>query len=293
MNETVAREVLLESANPLGLEGIEYVEYQTSRPQALGHVLELMGFRPVARHRSREVLLYRQGDMNIIVNAHAGSAGAPPEHPRLAALALRVRDAGAAHRRALELGAWDVPVRVQPMELHIPAVHGVGASRLYFVDRWREFSIHDVDFVPVPGVDPRPPALAGLHWFGIVQYVGLERTEDWVAFYGSIFGFQVMGEDRETGVLPSGCVLRSPEGSLHLQLVEPAGDMVDSEEWLQRVAFGAADVPAAAAALAARGVQFVDTARVHVDARGALTQSWLGGLMFELVHHDAAGAAAA
>ena len=286
-DEIAQREVVGQGDNPLGLEGIEYVEYQTSRPQALGHVLELMGFRPVARHRSREVLLYRQGPMNVIVNAHSSSTGALGEQPRLAAVALRVRDAGAAHRRALGLGAWDVPVRVQPMELHIPAIHGVGASRLYFVDRWREFSIYDVDFVPIPGVEPRPPALAGLHWFGIVQYIGLGRTEDWVGFYRSLLGFELMGEDRETGVLPSGCVLRSPDGSLHLQLIEPAGDLLDGEEWLQRVAFGAADVPAAAAALRANGVQFVDTATLHVQTRGALTQSWLGGLMFELVHHAA------
>jgi 4-hydroxyphenylpyruvate dioxygenase len=86
-------------------------------------------------------------------------------------------------------------------------------------------------------------------------------------------------------VLPSGCVLRSPDGSLHLQLIEPAADLADGDEWLQRVAFGARDVPAAAAALRARGVQFVDTATLHVQPRGALTQSWLGGLMFELVHH--------
>jgi 4-hydroxyphenylpyruvate dioxygenase len=285
MQDVVEREVQLAGTNPMGLEGIEYVEYQTARPQGLGQVLELMGFRPVARHRSREVLLYRQGPMNVIVNAHTTAAGLPPEQPRLAAIALRVRDAGAAHRRALELGAWDVPVRVQPMELHIPAIHGVGASRVYFVDRWHEFSIYDVDFVPVPGVDPRPPALAGLHWFGIVQYIGLARTADWVAFYRSVFGFEVMGEDRETGVLPSGSVLRSPDGSLHLQLIEPAADLADGDEWLQRVAFGARDVPAAAAALRARGVQFVDTATLHVQPRGALTQSWLGGLMFELVHH--------
>jgi 4-hydroxyphenylpyruvate dioxygenase len=287
MNEAVEREALTEGENPLGIEGVEYVEYQTGRPQALGHVLELMGFSPVARHRSREVLLYRQGAMNVIVNAHAATGGAPPEHPRLTAVALRVRDAAAAHRHALDLGAWDVPVRVQPMELHIPAIRGVGSSRIYFVDRWREFSIYDVDFVPVPGVDLHPPALAGLHGFGVVQYIGLERTQDWIAFYRSILGFELMGDDRETGVLPSGCVLRSPDGSLHLQLIEPDSVVEDGGEHFQRVAFGAPDVPAAAAALRARGVHFVETERLHVEVRGALTRSWLGGLMFELVHADA------
>jgi 4-hydroxyphenylpyruvate dioxygenase len=261
------RESLADSANPLGMEGIEYIEYRSARPQALGQVFELMGFRPMARHRSREVLLYRQGGMNVIINAHAGSGGhsSPlPESPVIAAIALRVRDAAAAHRRALDLGAWDVPVQVAPMELHIPAIHGVGASRVYFVDRHKEFSIYDVDFVPIPGVDQRPPALAGLRWFGFVE----------------------LGEDRETGVLPNGRVLCSPDGSLQLQLIEPDPLADDGDERLQRVAFGADDVPAAAAALKARGVQFIETPRVHVEARGALTQSWLGGLMFELVHQS-------
>ncbi len=287
MNSPSDREALADVSNPMGLEGIEYIEYRTARPQALGQVLELMGFRPVARHRSREVLLYRQGPMNLIINAHAGSGGhaaSLPETPVIAALALRVRDAAAAHRRALELGAWDVPIQVEPMELHIPAIHGVGASRIYFVDRHREFSIYDVDFVPIPGVDPRPPALAAMRWFGIVQYIGPERTADWVAFYRELFGFTELGEDRETGVLPSGTVLASPDGSLQLQLIEPDPLADDGLERLQRVAFGAPDVPAAAAALRARGVNFVETAQLHVDTRGALTQSWLGGLMFELIH---------
>ena len=300
MTPTEDREALADASNPMGLEGIEYIEYRTARPQALGQVLELMGFRPLARHRSREVLLYRQGSMNVIINAHAGdtvrapmgAGGHPtplPEVPAIAAIALRVRDAAAAHRRALELGAWDVPVQVAPMELHIPAIHGVGATRIYFVDRHREFSIYDVDFVPIPGVDPTPPALAGLRWFGVVQYIGPGRTADWIEFYGALLGFVELGAERETGVLPNGRVLLSPDGSLQLQLIEPDPAAGDGDERLQRVAFGADDVPAAAAALRARGVQFVETARLHVDTRGALTQSWLGGLMFELVH--ATGAA--
>lgn len=290
MNQPPDREALADTSNPMGIEGVEYIEYRVSRPQALGQVLELMGFSPVARHRSREVLLYRQGDMNVIINAHAGSgtrAAPAPEVPAIAAIALRVRDAAAAHRRALDLGAWDVPVQVAPMELHIPAIHGVGASRIYFVDRHREFAIYDVDFMPIPGVDAKPPAVAGLRWFGIVQYIGPERSEDWIAFYRELFGFEELGDDRETGVLPTGRVLKSPDGSLQLQLIEPDPLVTDGTERLQRIALGAPDVPAAAAALKARGVHFVETQSLHVDVRGALTQSWLGGLMFELIHVDA------
>ncbi|MFN9448973.1 MAG: VOC family protein [Rubrivivax sp.] len=291
MNAPLPRESLSDARNPMGLEGIEYVEYRTARPQALGQVLELMGFKPVARHRSREVLLYRQGAMNVVVNAHAGRSGhepSLPETPVLAALALRVRDAAAAHRRALALGAWDVQVPVAPMELHIPAIHGVGASRIYFVDRHREFSIYDVDFVPIPGVDAHPPAVAGLRWFGLVQYIGRGRTADWVAFYQELFGCTELGADRRTGVLPSGCVLASPEGELQWQLIEPqegdVGSDEDGTERLQRVALGTPDVTAAVAALRQRGVQFVETEHLHPQARGALTQGYLGGVMVELVH---------
>ncbi|MDP3311297.1 MAG: 4-hydroxyphenylpyruvate dioxygenase, partial [Polaromonas sp.] len=180
------RESITEPANPLGLDGIEFIEYATSKPQALGQVLEMMGFRPVARHRSREVLLYRQGAIHVIVNAHATALAegtSPDGKPVIAAIALRVRDAATAYRRALDRGAWAVPSRVEVMELNIPAVHGVGTSRIYFVDRYDKFSIYDVDFVPIPGVDPHPPAIAGLHFFGVVQNIGNDRADDWTEFY--------------------------------------------------------------------------------------------------------------
>ena len=289
MPATVDREAIAEQPNPLGLAGIEFVEYATSRPQALGQVLETLGFRPVARHRSREVLLYRQGTMNIVINAHDGarpSSVAPTETPVISAVAFRVRDAAAAYRRALDRGAWAVPVQVEVMELHIPAIHGVGASRIYFVDRSDAFSIWDVDFVPIPTVDKHPPAIAGLHWFGLVQYIGSERMEDWCEFYRELFGFERLQDTQRFGILPKGHILRSPCGSFYWQLIEPEPGLVEAEgeESLQRVGLGTPDVPAAVAALRARGVSFVEADELHTEARGALTVAQLGGLMFELVH---------
>ncbi|MDO9285638.1 MAG: 4-hydroxyphenylpyruvate dioxygenase [Aquabacterium sp.] len=289
------REALGTVPNPLGLHGIEFIEYATSRPQALGQVLEMMGFRPVARHRSREVLLYRQGGMNVVINAHVGDRPnnrAPTETPVITAVALRVRDAAAAYRRALDRGAWAVPTQVEVMELNIPAIHGVGASRLYFVDRWQDFSIWDVDFVPIPTVDPRPPAIAGLHWFGIVQYIGTDRMDDWTEFYRELFNFDELPDAQRFGILPKGRILRSPCRSFYLQLIEPEPGIVDAdleragEESLQRMGLGAPDVPAAVAALRARGVEFVEASDLHTEQRGALTTSWLGGVMFELVHDE-------
>ena len=285
------RESIADATNPLGLAGIEFIEYSTAKPQAFGQVLEMMGFRPVARHRSREVLLYRQGEMNIIINAHAGGLPRtvqPNETPVIAALALRVRDAASAYRHALDRGAWAVPVEVEVMELNIPAIHGVGASRIYFVDRTRDFSIYDVDFIPIPTVDMKPPALTGLHWFGVVQYIGNDRMDDWAEFYGELFGFKPLPDAQRYGILPKGRVLASPCGSFYLQLIEPEPGILDVEgdESLQRVGLGTPDVLASVKALRERGVGFVESQGVHSETRGALTQSYLGGAMFELVHDE-------
>ncbi|MDE2452198.1 MAG: 4-hydroxyphenylpyruvate dioxygenase [Burkholderiales bacterium] len=287
------REALVEADNPIGLDGIEYVEYATSAPQAVGHVLEMMGFRPIARHRSREVLLYRQGDMNIVVNAHPGvvrGGKLPDEHPRIAAIALRVRDARAAYEYVLERGAWDVPMHAQVMELNIPGIHGPGGAHIYFVDRHREFSIYDVDFTLIPTVDPKPPALGDLHWFGIVQYVGRDRSDDWVEFYRHLFGFSVLPEAERFGILPKGTLLRSPCRQFMVQLVEPDPVTVsyDEEELFHRVGFGLPDVPGTVAELRRRGVEFVESAQTHTEMRGALTRHYLHSLLFELVH-DAKG----
>jgi 4-hydroxyphenylpyruvate dioxygenase len=285
------REEIAEGPNPLGLEGVEFIEYATSKPQALGQVLETLGFKPVARHRSREVLLYRQGDINIIINAHAPDM-VLSEKPVITAMALRVRDAAAAYRRALERGAWAVPARVAVMELNIPAIHGVGTSRIYFVDRYKEFSIFDVDFTPIPTVDQHPPAIAGLHFFGIVQYIGNDRTEDWTEFYAALFGFSSLPPEERFGILPKGRILRSPDQSFYVQLIEPEPGVLDVEddECLQRIGLGTPDVPATVAQLRQRGVEFVASKGPQMDSRGALTRTVMGSVMFELVHDERAQA---
>ena len=292
MPPSTQREAISDLANPLGLDGIEFVEYATSRPQALGQVLEMMGFKPVARHRSREVLLYRQGSMNVVINAHVGArSAAPTDTPAIAAVALRVRDAAAAYRHALEHGAWAVPTHVEVMELNIPAIHGVGGSRIYFVDRHREFSIYDVDFTAIPTVDPRPPAIAGLHWFGFVQYIGNDRMQDWTAFYSVLFGFAVLPDDQRFGVMPKGRVLAGPGAAasrFYVQLIEPEPGIVDAEgrEWIARIGLGTPDPRACVALLRERGVQFTETPHVQSDDRGAVTRTQLGSVVFELVRDD-------
>ena len=286
------QDALSDEDNPVGLDGVEFIEYATTKPQALGQVLEMMGFRPVARHRSREVTLYRQGDMNVVVNAHprdAEGATHGEEAPAISAVALRVRDARAAYRYALERGAWEVPTHPEAMELNIPAIHGVGGSRIYFVDRYREFSIYDVDFTAIPGVDPHPPATAGLHFFGIVQYIGVGRTNDWLEFYEELFGIHAIPDEQRFGIMPAGKLLRAParqqRNRFMLQVIEPEIDFVESgAERLQRVGLGVPDVLAAVRALRALGMEFMETEAVHTERRGAISKTYLGSVVFELVY---------
>ncbi len=285
----IDREAVPPMPNRLGLAGIEFIEYATSRPQALGQVLENMGFRPVARHRSREVTLYRQGDMNLVVNANPDDArvsGTADGQPVISAVAFRVQDALKAHNRCMELGAWSVGSHAQAMELHIPAIHGPGSSRFYFVDRWQEFSIYDIDFKPIPTVDPNPPALAGMSYFGVVQYIGAARSADWQTYYEHMFDFSTIPDDERFGILPKGKLMKSPCGTFLWQLIEPEVwmDSDDAPESLQRIGFGVPHVAEAVAALKARGVEFVESTQLHPEDRGALTRAALGSVAFELVH---------
>jgi 4-hydroxyphenylpyruvate dioxygenase len=291
MTNVLEREAILDPQNALGIDGIEFIEFATSKPQALGGVLEKMGFRPVARHRSREVELYRQGPMNIVVNSQATDVPRtvqPVDTPIISAFAVRVRDAEAAFRRALDLGAWEIPVRARAMELNIPAIHGVGESLIYFVDRYNEFSIYDIDFRAIPTVEPNPPAIPGMHFFGLVQYISADRTADWVEFYSQIFGFTALPDRVRFGIMPKGLLLQSPCRSFYLQLIEPedTARYALSEEHLQRIGFGTPDVRATVVALEKHGIEFLASEKVHTSDRGALTKPRLGNVMFELVHDE-------
>jgi 4-hydroxyphenylpyruvate dioxygenase len=280
------REAVPDLPNRLGLDGIEFIEYATSKPQALGQALEQMGFKPVGRHRSREVILYRQGAMNIVVNANPEDTRVSIDGaPIISAVAFRVRDAQRAYKRCLDLGAWEVPGQAHAMELHIPAIHGPGSSRFYFVDRYTEFSIYDIDFVPIPTVDTKPAPLAGMSFFGVVQYIDVDRTDEWIAFYREMFDFTPLAPEERFGILPTGSVLRSPCGQFLWQLIEPHPDSSSNMgvEQLQRLALGTPDIQMCVQLLKQRGVEFIESDKFPISDRGALTRSMLGSVAFEFV----------
>ena len=137
----------------------------------MGRMFERLGFMAVARHRRKKVTLYRQGEINFILNAEPDSFAqrfARLHGPSICAIAFRVADAGKAYARAISLGAWGYDSTGGPGELNIPAIKGIGDSMIYLVDRWRgkdgakpgeigNISIYDVDFEAIPGAPQNPP----------------------------------------------------------------------------------------------------------------------------------------
>lgn len=275
--------------NPIAMEGVEFVEYATASPDRLGAALEIMGFCRVAKHRSRRVFLYRQGPMTVVVNADPNMlscADLTGDKVTLSGVAFRVADASRAYKHLVDLGAWPIPTRAGVMELNIPGVHGVGDSIIYLVDRFRNFSIFDVDFVFEDAVDQHPPAIAGMHFFGLVQYVGPDRMEEWTDFYGQLLGFTPLPTGETFGVLPRGRLLRSPCECFYLQLVAPPEDVSYDLEWgerFMRLGIGTPDVLVAVRELQTRGVLFEEGQLVGVTEKGALTRMFPGQMHFELV----------
>ena len=180
--------------NPIGLMGFEFVEFASPTPGVLEPLFERMGFSLVARHRSKDVVLYRQGGCNFIVNREPRSLAAyfAAEHgPSACGLAFRVKDAHKAYALALERGAQPVEIPTGPMELRLPAIKGIGGAPLYLIDRFEDGkSIYDIDFEFVDGVDRRPPG----HGLKLIDHlthnVYRGRMAYWGSFYEKLFNFR-------------------------------------------------------------------------------------------------------
>ncbi len=269
--------------NPLGTDGFEFVEYAATDPAALGRLFEQMGFTAIARHRSKNVLLYRQGDINFIVNAEPGSFAqgfARVHGPSICAMAFRVKDAGYAYQKLTEQGAWGVEAHPGPMELNIPAIKGIGDSLIYLVDRYKGngsgVSIYDIDFVPLPGVEQQPMG-AGLATIDhLTHNVHRGRMEEWASFYERLFNFREVRyfdiEGKLTGLKSK--AMTGPCGKIRIPINESSDDKSQIQEYLvayhgegiQHIALGAGDIYETVSALRRRGVSFQDTPDTYYEA---------------------------
>jgi 4-hydroxyphenylpyruvate dioxygenase len=256
--------------NPMGLLGVEFVEFASPTPNLLEPLFEKMGFTLVARHRSKDVLLYRQGQINFIVNREPMSLAGyfAAEHgPSACGLAFRVRDAHKAYYRALELGAQPIEIPTGPMELRLPAIKGIGGAPLYLIDRFEDGkSIYDIDFEWVDGVD-RHPTGHGLRVLDhLTHNVYRGRMTYWSGFYEKLFNFRelryfdIQGE--YTGLTSK--AMTAPDGLIRIPLNEEAGKggsgqieeflMKFNGEGIQHVALLCDDLPATVDRLQMAGI---------------------------------------
>ncbi|MCO4092981.1 MAG: 4-hydroxyphenylpyruvate dioxygenase [Sphingorhabdus sp.] len=245
--------------NPLGLDGFEFIEFSAPEKGLLEPVFERMGFSRIARHRSKDVDLWRQGEINLIANYEPKSPAAyfAAEHgPSACGMAFRVKNARLAYDEAIARGAEPVETRTGPMELRLPAIRGIGGAMIYLVDRYGDaLSIYDIDFDYLPGVD-RNPVGAG---FKIIDHLTHNvyggRMAHWGSFYERVFNFReiryfdIKGE--YTGLTSR--AMTAPDGKIRIPLNEEGkagGGQIDeylrayNGEGIQHIAFSCDDLPA-------------------------------------------------
>ncbi len=271
--------------NPLGTDGFEFVEFTSPDPQRIARQFEVMGFAPVARHRSKDVVRYRQGDINFILNMEPAGQAAEfraAHGPSANAMAFRVKDAARALELAVERGAKAVAGPVGPMELNIPAIEGIGGSNLYLVDRYGAHEIYDVDFKPIDGADEAMEAASvGLAYLDhLTHNVHRGQMDRWAEFYERIFNFREVRyfdiEGQQTGLISR--AMTSPCGKIRIPLNESQDEHSQIEEFLrdyrgegiQHIALGTPDIFGAVETMRERGVGFQDTPETYyeqLDAR--------------------------
>ena len=261
--------------NPLGTDGFEFVEYTATDTADLGRLFESMGFARIARHRSKEVSLYRQGNINFIVNAEPDSLAqkfAREHGPSACAMAFRVKDAARALRDAVAAGAREVKGAVGPMELNIPAIEGIGGSLIYLIDRYTNPTIYDIDFVKLPGVDPFPTGAGLAELDHLTHNVAKGRMDHFFDFYHRIFNFRehqyfdISGE--YTGLTSR--ALSAPCGKIRIPINESkyaadSGQLDQIQEFIQQyrgegiqhVALRSDDILATWDRLHANGLKFM------------------------------------
>lgn len=265
--------------NPMGTDGFEFIEYAAPEPAKLAALFERMGFQAVAKHRSKNVTLYRQGDVNFILNAEPASFAqsfARIHGPSICAMAFRVKDAAKAYKRAVELGAWGVENHAGPMELNIPAIKGIGDSLIYLVDRYgARGTIYDVDFVPIEGVERNPKGVGLTYVDHLTHNVHRGRMGEWASFYERLFNFREIKyfdiEGKLTGLKSK--AMTSPCGKIRIPINESSDDKSQIAEYLnayhgegiQHVAMGTDDIYSTVSALRSRDLPFQSTNDTYFD----------------------------
>ncbi len=258
--------------NPIGLDGFEFLEFTAPKKGILEPIFEAMGFTLVARHKSKDVELWRQGDINLLSNYEKKCHAAyyAEEHgPSACGMAFRVKDSQQAYKEVLARGAQPMDTHTGPMELKLPAIKGIGGAMLYLIDRYEgENTIYDIDFNWIEGVD-RHPEGCGFHTLDhLTHNVYRGRMNFWAGFYEKLFNFReiryfdIKGE--YTGLLSK--AMTAPDGKIRIPLNEEAvggGGQIEeflmkyNGEGIQHIAFACDDLVACLDKLKAKGMKFM------------------------------------
>lgn len=268
------------ASNPVGTDGFEFVEYTAPDTRELERLFNKMGFTAIAKHRSKDVVLYRQGQINFIINHEPASfaqAFAKVHGPSICAFAIRVKNAAECFDRVISLGAQPYHGDIGPMELNIPAIRGIGRSLIYLVDRYGdEHSIYDVDFIPLEGADLKPQGI-GLteidHLTHNVYHGGMDK---WADFYQRLFKFLEIRyfdiHGKVTGLKSR--AMTSPCGKIRIPINEPTDAKSQIQEYLdayhgegiQHIALATDDIYTAVEQLRGNGIRFMDVPDAYYDA---------------------------
>jgi len=265
-----------DAANPMGTDGFEFVEYTAPDPAALARLFEQLGFTAVARHRSKNVTLFKQGDVNFVLNAEPDSFAqsfARVHGPSVCAMAFRVKNATKAYKRALAMGAEPGPTTAGPMELNIPSIRGIGGSLIYLVDRYGpRGTIYDIDFEPTGDSGPGAGLAAIDH---LTHNVHRGRMDPWAQFYRRLFNFREIKyfdiEGKLTGLKSR--AMTSPCGKIRIPINESSDDKSQIAEYLeaykgegiQHIALGTGDIYGTVDLLGKAGVAFQDTPETYYE----------------------------
>ncbi|WBU56424.1 4-hydroxyphenylpyruvate dioxygenase [Paracoccus sediminicola] len=259
----------ISKSNPAGTDGFEFVEFAHPNPEELDKLFRKMGFVPVAKHKSKNVTLYRQGGINYVLNAEPDSHASQfiTDHgPCAPAMGWRVVDSQHALKRAVELGAEEYtgPGKV----LDFPAVLGIGGSLLYFIDKYDDTgSAWDAEYDWLGETDPRPEGVGFYYIDHLTHNVVRGNMDTWYKFYNQTFNFREIRyfdiKGKQTGLFSR--ALTSPDGKIRIPINESADEHSQIEEYLneykgegiQHIAVASEDIYASTDAIAEKGLEFM------------------------------------
>jgi 4-hydroxyphenylpyruvate dioxygenase len=259
----------ISDSNPAGTDGFEFVEFAHPEPDKLATLFERMGYTPVARHKTKAITVWRQGDINYLINSEPGSHGrrfVEAHGPCAASMAWRVVDAKHALDHAVSKGATSY--EGDDKVLNVPAIVGIGGSLLYFIDRYGEAgSTYDKEFDWLGERSPRPQGVGFYYLDHLTHNVYRGNMDKWWDFYRDIFNFKQIHffdiAGKMTGLVSR--AITSPCGKIRIPLNESSDDKSQIEEYLrkyrgegiQHIAVGTDELYDATDKLAANGLKFM------------------------------------